>query len=85
MYCVGKCLPDFKASFKQQIYVLLAGTSIMVGRTDMLTNPRPFDKPCPECGAPVILSDWWDDPEEYGGACIGVSLDCTQCDWDETR
>ena len=36
-------------------------------------------KICPECGAVVEESAWWDDDPENGGSCIGYQLDCPEC------
>jgi hypothetical protein len=47
---------------------------------------RPFAARCPNDPAhAVVESDWWDDPPENGGACIGVRVRCTECGWSEDR
>lgn len=50
-----------------------------------LANWRPDDRPCPRCGKPTEIGDWWDDPPEQGGACIGTLHRCTACDWSDSR
>lgn len=46
---------------------------------------EPTDRTCPKCGASTERSDWWDDPEENGGAVIGSLYRCTRCDWTEEQ
>lgn len=48
-------------------------------------RPDPNDRPCPQCGAATMVGDWWDDPPELGGGCIGTLHKCTQCDWFDRR
>lgn len=50
-----------------------------------LTNWRDNDQPCPRCGAPTLIGNWWDDPPELGGECIGTLHTCTRCDWFDSR
>jgi len=49
-------------------------------------NWQESDHKCPECGAPVLVGDWWDDSPEMGGANIGTLHKCTSesCDYFES-
>ena len=47
----------------------------------MRYNEADADDPCPKCGGPCIIYDWWDDPPEDGGACLEIVRECTVCDW----
>ena len=55
-----------------------------------LQNWQPSDFICPECGGEAEIGDWWDDPPELGGACIGILRRCVEdnpssrCDWFES-
>lgn len=48
-------------------------------------DPHPIDQDrCPDCGTePLRTKPWWDDPPELGGACIGTTYYCSECDWEE--
>jgi len=46
---------------------------------------EPSHEPCPQCGGPTLTAPWWDDPPEFGGACIGSLHQCTVCDWFDSR
>ena len=43
------------------------------------------DRPCPQCGKPILRGDWWDDHPDNGGALIGHLQKCSDeaCDYRE--
>ena len=37
---------------------------------------------CPKCKNKLLwIREWWDDPIELGGACIGHFLNCGDCNY----
>jgi len=48
---------------------------------------RESSESCPDCGCKTLIGDWWDDPPEQGGGCIGTQHKCTNddCGWWDQR
>jgi predicted RNA-binding Zn-ribbon protein involved in translation (DUF1610 family) len=40
---------------------------------------------CPNCGTVLIVTPWWDDPRESGGAVIGYQFDCPNCGYHDSQ
>lgn len=45
---------------------------------------RESDRICHQCRRRMWEADWWDDPPEMGGACIGAMYECGDCGYRES-